>query len=623
MGRLILPFLLLAAVVGATLLSDRPAPRADFTFINRGDVTTLDVQRMSWMQDLRVCRFVFEGLCRLDVFDWDYPPVPGVAERWEVSGDKRTYTFHLRAGARWSNGEPVTSEDFLFSWRRAMLPDVASDYISLFQLIEGAAEFYDWRTRALADFKPGDDATALWKETEEQFRRLVRLDAPDDRTLRVTLLNPTPYFLDLCAFPTFSPVYPPLVRQYDVIDPATARIKTLQGWTKPPLLVSNGPFRITRWRFKRDMRFEPNPFYWDRSRLNIDSVAVVSNEDPNAQVLAFTGGGVDWVSDVTVDYKADMLAQKKQFYAEHKAEYDRLRALGLDQFEIDRRLPADPRACIHPVPAFGTYFYNFNCLPKLADGRANPFADARVRRAFAMAVDKHLLVDEVRRSGEPVATTMVPPHSIAGYESPVGLPYDPAAARALLIEAGYQTTASFPTVELLFNKDGGHDLTAAAVAKMWERNLGVHVTLAQKEIKVFRDDLKKQNYMISRAGWYGDYGDPTTFLDLSRTGDGNNDRKYSCPEYDDLLREASHEPDPKRRMQLLHDAERIITERDLPMLPLYHYITFYLFDPHKVSGINPHPRTTQMMDLVDILGDGKGAERALAMPARPVPGAAP
>ena len=619
MARLILPFLLLASLLAGTLLTDRPAPRADFTFINRGDVTTLDVQRMSWMQDMRVCRFLFEGLCRIDVFDWDYTPGPGVAERWEISDDQRTYTFHLRAGARWSSGEPVTAPDFLFSWRRAMLPDVASDYISLMELIEGAADFHRWRSDALAAFKPGDDAAALWRETEEQFRRMVRVEAPDDRTLRVTLLNPTPYFLDLCAFPTFFPVYPPLVSQYDVVDPETGRIKTLQGWTKPPLLVSNGPLKITGWRFKRDMRFEANEFYWDRARLNIDSVSIVSNEDPNAQVLAFTGGGVDWVSDVTTDYKADMLAQKRQYYAEHRAEYDRLRGLGLDQFEIDRRLPSDRRALIHTVTAFGTYFYNFNCLPKLPDGRDNPFADPRVRRAFAMATDKRMLVEDVRRGGELIADTLVPPGSIAGYESPAGLAYDPEAGRRLLAEAGYGPQRPFPTVELLFNKDGGHDLTAAAVAKMWERNLGVRVTLAQKEIKVFRDDLKRQNYMVSRAGWYGDYGDPTTFLDLSRSTDGNNDRKYACQEYDDLLNEAAREPDPVRRMRLLHEAEVILVERDLPLLPLYHYVTFYLFDPHKVSGINPHPRTTQMMDLVDMLGDGKGAERALMMPPRPGP----
>jgi oligopeptide transport system substrate-binding protein len=619
MLKLLIPFVLLLGVAGATLLTDRPLPPADFTFINRGDVTTLDVQRMSWMQDMRVCLFLFEGLTRQDVFTWGYEARPGVAERWEVSDDGRVYTFHFRPDARWSNGESVTAFDFAFSWRRALLPDTASDYITLFQLIDGAREFYAWRESALASFRPGQDARALWAETERKFTELVRLETPDARTLRVTLARPTPYFLDLCSFAVFSPVYPPLVRQYDVLDPASGRVKTLQGWTRPPLLVSNGPFKLTRWRFKRDMRFERNEFYWDRSRLNIDTIAVPSVEDPNAQVLAFTTGAVDWVSDVTVDYKADMLGAKQRFYREHWGEYRRLKEMGLDQFEIDRRLPDDPRARIHPVPAFGTYWYNFNCLPRLPDGRENPFHDPRVRKAFALAVDKRVIVDEVRRCGEPPAGTVIPPGSISGYHSPAELGYNPAAARRLLAEAGYPDPASFPPVEILFNKDGGHDRVAAAVGKMWQRNLGVPVTLNQKEIKVFREDLKRQNYMVSRAGWYGDYGDPTTFLDLNRTSDGNNDRKYSSARYDGLLDQAAREPDPEARMRLLEECERIVVQDDVPLIPLYHYVTFYLFDAHRISGINPHPRTTQLMDLVDVLGDGKGSDRPMSMPPRPAP----
>ncbi|CAK9051173.1 Oligopeptide-binding protein OppA (Stage 0 sporulation protein KA), partial [Durusdinium trenchii] len=401
------------------------------------------------------------------------------------------------------------------------------------------------------------------------------------------------------------------------------------GWTKPPELVSNGPFMLTSWRFKRDMRFEQNPHYWNREALNLETISTPSINDPNAAVLAYTSGVVDWVSDVTPAYRADMLADKMAFYQENIEEYTRLKAEGHDMFEIDRRLPDDPRKDIHAVPAFGTYWYNFNCLPTLPDGRRNPFSDARVRRAFAMTVDKQSIVQDVQRLGNPVARTLIPKGSIPGYTSPDGLRCISdaateeekqaivAEARQLLRDAGYATPADVPTIEILFNKDGGHDLIAQVVQKNWQEYLGVSVRLAQKEIKVFRDDLKKQRYMVSRAGWYGDYGDPTTFLDINRIDDGNNDRKYHNPRYEQLLNEAAVELDAERRMALLSEAERISMDEDLPMVPLFHYMTVYLFDPDTLSGLNPHPRTEQNVYLFDVLGDGKGTERVRTMPLLP------
>lgn len=626
MLKLLAPLVVLVAAIALTVATDEPQQPADFTFINRGDVTTLDLQKMSWLQDFRVARSLYEGLVRHDIFTWGYDAVPGVAERWEVSPDGRTYTFYLRSSARWSNGEPVTAPDFVYSWRRGLLPDTASDYAAMFQKIVGGKEFYDWRQAQLDAFKPepGDEsrpltqtaAHRLWQETERKFEELVQLKAVDSHTLRVTLVRPTAYFLDLCGFAVFYPVYPPLVSQYEKPDRRTGRLDIQFGWTKPPLLVSNGAFVLTKWRFRRDMRLEKNPHYWNRDQIAIDSIAIPSVEDPNAAVLAFRSGGVDWCSDVSAPYRADILAEKQAFIREHQAEYDRMMAEGLDPIEIARRLPPDPRNHLHPLPTFGTYFYNFNCEPKLQDGRDNPFADKRVRRAFAMAVDKARLVNEVRRCGELVADALIPPGSIAGYESPRGLRFDPAGARTLLAEAGYPGGKGFITVELLFNKDAGHDIAAQAIAKDWERHLGVSVMLATRETSVFKEDMKNQNFMIARAGWFGDYGDPTTFLDLNRKDDGNNDRKYHGVEYEALLDRAEEEADAAARLKLLQEAERIIVEEDLPLIPLYHYVQMYFFDPHRMTGVSSHPRQEQNMYLVDIFGDGKGTDEPKMLPAR-------
>ncbi|MEO0511321.1 MAG: peptide ABC transporter substrate-binding protein [Planctomycetota bacterium] len=633
MIKLLAPVIVLAALVAAVTLTDEPVPEADFTFINRGDVKTLDPQRMSWLQDLRIARLLYEPLVRLDVLHEDYPPIPGVARHWSVSDDGRTYTFFLRDDAAWSNGEPVTADHFVYAWRRGMLPDLGADYQTFFLLVEGAGDWAAWRSAATTRFaaeSPGlaaperrRRAEALWRETLERFDESVAMRAVGDRTLEITLEVPTPYFLDICGFISLCPVYEPVVSRYERVDPTTGLLKQELGWTKPGVCVTNGPFRLAKWRFKREMFFEKNEHWWAADTVALDTIAVPSIEDPNAAVLAFETGSVDWVSDVTVDYRIELARKKRELYEEHAGLVAELRATGKDVFAIDAALPDDPRKNFHVLPTFGTYWYNFNCQPRLPDGRANPFHDARVRRAFAMTVDKRSLVDEVLRVGNPVARTIVPPGSVAGYDAPRGLGCVSdaetdaereaivACARGLLADAGYADPGSFPTVDILFNKDAGHDLTAQAIAKNWQEHLGVSVTLAVKEIKVYADDLKNSNFMISRAGWFGDYADPTTFLDLNATGNGNNDRKYSSPEYDGLLAQAAAEPDPARRLDILEEAERLAVETDLPLIPLYHYVTPYLFDPDVVTGINPHPRATQDLYLVDILTDTKGPNRLL------------
>jgi oligopeptide transport system substrate-binding protein len=620
--RTALPILALLTLVVTILALDRPAPRADFTFINRGDVSTLDPAIISWQQDNRVARLISEGLTRSDPFTHNFAVEPAVAERWDVCPDGRDYTFYIRAGARWSNGNAVHASDFVYSWRRSMLPDLAGDYVKLYEVIEGAKEFIEWRTEALARF--ASDATltdqtrpaaaqALWRETLAQFESLVQVRALDDRTLRVRLVRPTAYFLDLTGFPPLYPVFPPLVEAYQSIDPATAMVRSRSDWTKPPLSVTNGPFVLQAWRFKRDMRFAQSPHYWNQASLAIRSIAIPSVQDPNTSVLAFTTGAVDWVSDVIPGYRDEMLAQKRAFYGEHQAAYDALAAQSLDPIEIDRRLPPDPRNRISVFPAFGTYFYNFMCLPTLRDGRTNPLADARVRRALALCVNKEAIARDVRRVGEPAVSVLVPRGSIAGYESPAGLPYDPERGRALLAQAGYAGGAGLMPIEILFNKDAGHDLIAQAIAKEWERELGVSVRLEQVEVKVFRERLKNGDFMVSRAAWFGDYGDPTTFLHLNRCGDGNNDRKYCNPAYDALLAEAENAATKEQRLAMLSEAERVIVEQDLPLIPIFQYVQLYLFDPHKLTGISSHPRGEQQLFRVDVFGDGQGTDEPKVM----------
>jgi len=560
------------------------ARRADVR-VASADVFTLDPQRMTYMQDLRVARALFEGLC------WSDPNtgavVEGVAKSWSISPDGRCYTFHLRPDARWSNGDALTAQDFREAWRRLLLPDLAADYSELLFPIAGARAFFAWRSAQLESYaKRGSHseqaAQELWRETVARFDSTVGIEAPDPHTLVVRLEQPIPYWMDICGFQSLSPVHRPTLERFSRIDPDTAMVRTEPGWTKPGVLVCNGAMRLADWKYKRSMLLEPNPMYRGAHPAQARSVEIVPIEDASTAVLAYESGSIDWVSDLTAEFRADLVSAG--------------------------------RNDVHVLPAFGTDFWSFNCRPTMPDGRPNPFADARVRRAFARAVDKQAIVQSVTRLHEPIATTLVPPGSIAGYESPVGLTFDLAAARAELAAAGWKDRNSdglvenaqgeqFPTVEMLFMTGNPRvQAIASALVAMWRDGLGVQFDVRKKDGKFAKEDLHAGNFMIARGGWYGDYLDPTTFLDLSRTGNGNNDRGFSDPRFDALLADAERAADPAQRMRLLTDAERLIMEEQMPILPLCRYVTLYMYDPDRLRGIVRTPRLDQRLQRLHTIG---------------------
>lgn len=571
--------LLVLAGMGAALLAygfGSPEQPADFRYANTSDIHTLDPARMSWTQDLRVALNLWEGLT-------SYDPQTGQAAEGaayfppEVSADGLSYTFHLRPDARWSNGDRVTAADFIRGWRRAMEPGTAADYSFYFtDYIEGARAYVTWRYEAVQSLSrlsnPNERAAALDRHAKELDARFaqVGLSAPDDHTLVVRLVRPCPYFVDLVSFPTFSPIHRSieLLRERYAGTPLTAQGLVVYDpqWTKPgpgrngyPGLITNGAYRLADWRFKQRLRMEANPYSRHFETIACRAVDMVVYPDANTALVAYEAGDLEFLPDADVPYAHALcaLAQSGQ------------------------------RPDIHLCPLLATYFFNFNCRPELPDGRDNPFADPRVRRAFSLAVDRQAIAGRVRQRGDRVARSFVPADAIAGYEPPAGLPYDPAAARILLAEAGYAGGVGFPRVTLLYTPND--EKVCQAVARMWELELGVAMDLQCKESKTFAEDKASHRFMIARANWYADYNDPTTFLDCLTTGNGNNDSAYASAAYDALMQAAAAEADPATRLTLLAQAERIIVEEDCPILPILHYATPLAIKPY-VRGLRPNPR---------------------------------
>jgi oligopeptide transport system substrate-binding protein len=605
MYRFLIPVAFVVAVVVCVLGVEKNKPRADFVFVNRGDVFTLDPQRMSWLTDMQIAYCLYEGLVQWKTEDFSIELA--AANEVVVSDDRLLYTFYLRKDARWSNGAPVTAHDFMYAWMRLLTPDTASDYSNFFFVIEGAKDYWKWRASLLKN-----KSVISLEELAKEFDDRVGITAIDNHKIEIKLSKPTPYFLDQLALAVCSPVYKPAVegwvvneevqqeiidrgwnsvlpptmanRKWTSIDQDTGRIKQEYYWARPETMVCNGPFVLDEWRYKRDMRLERNPFYHSPEKTSLNSIQALTITDANTGVLSFEGGDIDWLSSLNVDYQSDMLDQ----------------------------LASGQRNNIHAFPTFGTDFFSFNCRDFLNDGSENPFAVPSVRRAFVLATNRNRLVKYATRLNEPITTSLVPANSIDGYETVVGLGHDPDLARKEMENAGWVDRDGdgivedvngnpFPTVDLLYTTNTPrYKWVSLELRNQWFRAIGVNVELRGTDNAFFSADLHSGNFMIARGRWYGDYGDPTTFLDIFRSDNGNNDRGYSNPQVDAALDAASLEQDPTKRMEMLHDIEELLFTREVPMLVVCQLLQLHMYDPERVSGLTSHPRLVQHLWRVSI-----------------------
>lgn len=602
-------------------------PRADLIYVNPSGVHTLDPARMSWTQDFRLALNLWEGLTTWDART--LAPQPAAADLPQISGDGLIYTFNLRPNARWSDGQPVTAADFVRGWRRAIEPGTAADYAFFFtDHIAGVREYVDWRNSnvaaisALRKLERGaslgeTELAALRRESTEnpQLHEVIFGNAPgeadysaerlsslsvdwrgirerlltthvksmDDRfgevgveeidasTLRVHLVGPCPYFLDLTSTPAFLPCHQSIekLRMSGVAQlPVTAEGLVVYDpqWTKPDYralgyggLITNGPYRITRWVFRQGVRLEVNDFYRRAAEMKCRSVEMLEYPNVSASLMAYEAGDVDFLTDMTVPYAHELARQSR------------------DGTRTDFRL----------ATVLATYFLNFNCTAVDVDGVANPFRDERVRRAFTLATDRAVLVERVLARGDRTAYSIVPPDAIPGYSPPPGLPLDVDEARRLLDEAGYADRTVLPAVQVLctFNDER----IMQALARMWSDSLGVRVELRVQESKTLAQDKAAGRFMVARGNWYADYTDPTTFLNCHMSGDGNNDTGYGSADFDALMQRARTAENSAERARILAEAEAILIQRDCPILPILHYAQLLAIKPH-LRGIHPNAR---------------------------------
>jgi len=363
------------------------------------------------------------------------------------------------------------------------------------------------------------------------------VEAPDPHTLRIRLVGPTPYFPSLLAHQAAFPVHRPSLEQYG------------RDFARPGRLVSNGAYRLESWVVQSRVNLRRNPYYWNDAHTAVDEVVYLPTEDVSSELKRYRAGELDCTSTIPMT-QASWL--RGLFGAE-----------------------------LHIAPYTGSYWYGYNLLRP-------PFRGNRgLRQALSMVVDRELIAGKLLQDTAIPAYGLVAPGT-ADYtlQLPewVQWPYARRleAARRLYAEAGYG--ADHPLqVELRYNTQEDHRRVAILIAAMWKQTLGVQTRLANEEWKVFLQNRKlKVLTQVFRGGWIADFDDASSFLDILRSFDGQNDGAYANPAYDDLLAQAQQEADPQRRRSLLQQAERLMLD-DAPILPIYYYESKHLVRPY-VAG---------------------------------------
>lgn len=448
-----------------------------------------------------VLRHIMEGLVTLDEND---EPVPAVAESWDISDDKLTYTFHLRKGMKWSNGEEVTAHDFVFAWNQLFTPKTAAEYAGTWApLIEGA--------EAVLNSK--DDASL--KTALEN----VGYKAQDDYTLEVKLTGPYDYFLGVASFYNFLPVNEKGYNDCGGQDKYAKEAKDI---------VTNGPFTMDKWVHEDSITFKKNPDYWQADKVKLDEIVMRMISDSNAALNEFKAGTIDMINLNGEQQKT-------------------LKEEGEDVSGYDDG---------------GVWYLEFNTT---AAGISN--AKVRKALTLAVDANKYvekvvLNESKVANALVPVAISQGKFSEFVGdlYNRPTDGKFDDVVAmfEEGLKEAG--VTKEDLKLELIVDDTTQGNAYGAYVKEQLNTVLGVNLEVAPMTYKARLERMKNKDISIVLAGWGPDYNDPMTFLDLFTSTNGNNHTQWSDPDYDRIVDEARMEADTDKRNGLLKQLEEMLAE---------------------------------------------------------------
>ncbi len=448
-----------------------------FTYRVLDEFPSIDPNLIEDVEGSAIGRQLFEGLMSQNEKG---EVVPGVATGYEVSEDGLTYTFTLRDDAKWSNGEPVTANDFVYSWQRAADPATASEY-----------QWY----MGLMKIANVDEVIAGDKPTSE-----LGVKAVDDRTLEVTLSQPLPYFDQMVTHTTTFPVPKATIEEHG------------DAWTQPGNMVSNGAYVLEDRVPQEYITLKKNPEYWDSENVIIEEVTALIINDENQALTRYLAGEFD-----QTDVPAGQFPRLAEEYPEQAISVPNLCTYYYNLNVTD----SGPEALQDPKVREALY---------LAIDR-----DVIVENVVAGGQKAAYTLTHWATAGFEVPQVEAAKLSQADRN---------ARAAELMAEAGYGKDGEALSLDLLYNTSESHKQVATAISQMWKQTLGVETELANMEWQTFLEERHNKNYEVARAGWCADYNEASSFLDIMDSGSSYNDSGFNSADYDGLLKEAKTSEDP-------------------------------------------------------------------------------
>lgn len=560
---------------------------------NNTEPQSFDPHIATSVSDFKIINAVMEGLLRGDGRD-DSAWHPGVAESWSHNGSADEWRFTLRKDAVWSDGTPITAQDFVYAYHRLLHPSFGGRYADMIYPLANA-EAYNRNRRAFLLCGPGSsvavehalpasvlekvDWDGLDAMSLEELARMaanpeslawsreipqdvvkkmlalvmedVRAGRPDlweqarvgvraegDHDLVLTTRSPMPHLPLLLLHCTWFPVPRHAVELHG------GMLSRTGAWTRPGVAVGNGPFVMKEHRFNDFVEVKKNPLYRNAHQVRLNGVRFLPTVNGFTETRMFFNGKLHVTNNVPPEMTS---------YAKERG--------GSDFCQDDY---------------YVTIFYRLNT------GHA-PLNDVRVRQALSLAVDRAALVRDVVCGGGEPCFGFTPDG--AGYKTPHGVEFNPEKARALLADAGFTDGRGFPRMELMTTSREVQKTMAEAIQGMWKKHLGIHVDIRSCEWTAYKFAQNSMQYDLSSSSWSGDYLDPSSFLDLWGRSSGNNNTGWTNPEYERLMAASRATGDPKERMALLARAESLMLS-EAPVIPLYWAKRSYLKRP-EVKGWHP------------------------------------
>lgn len=590
-SRILALILCLAMIACLAACGNSTSSTAEGSQINvclASEPQTLDPALNSAVDGGTVCAHLFSGISRwADDGNGGVELVADCAEELVepvINEDgTATYTYTLKDGLKWSDGQPVTAGDFVYAWQRAASVELAADYSYMFEVIQGYAEMWDL-----------DDAGNP-KDPEAK----LAVEATDDKTLVVTLVNDVPYWNELLAFPTYYPV------REDVV--------SNESWaTDPSTYVGNGPYTMDSWEHNSVITLKKNENYVDADSITMDTINFYLSDDANNMLTNFKNGDWQLIDDVPTNEIANL-----------KTEYP-------DEFKVTGQL--------------GTYYVCWNVnediLPADSGLTGDEAEKAReeIRNAISLLFDRNHIVNDIAQGGQVPASSFVSMgltdadgsqfyenaghnEGYVGYydvsEDALQSNYDTAIETLKKYYTYDEASGKFtnvPTMTYLYNTSEGHK----AIAEYLQSALaavGINIQLENQEWNTFLETRKAGDYTIARNGWLADYNDPISFLDMWTTNSGNNDvqlgkdanataKVYSiditdlgydtkvtdgtwAETYDVLISTIKTCTDKNTRYELMHRAEDLLMSTGT-ICPLYYYTDLYMISS-SVKGFYSSP----------------------------------